>query len=1000
MKGGTYVHGKAKDVGAAVGTRKGADADSSPERTAMLRRVGLNDVEVMDFIKQNLIGGVDDRTPMRLVPFLAFAKHAGEDGRGSIPRSSDGKTVLLSEVPEDANIVFISHRWLRPWRSQRECEAAGHPWAGHAHPDDAAGTKHGLICDGLVGLAKRKLWHPSMASVFLWIDFAGVEQDSLDLLPAACASLGGYIAMCDAILIPSPAPPDAGGARSFESIPCSYSDRGWTQLEALAMYAVSVLGQKEAPEIWVTAGGGGAFLERFDYVFRDLPSTGNLFSELDREFILGHEGTYVKALEEAVARMGHIAKHRDWVNCVAFDPRDERQQLVVSGGKDGAIKLVSAETGTTVWSVKTLGDVKCVAFSEDGGLMAAGVLTGVLKLWDVRGACPVLVCSAQRHSSPIYAVAFSADGSLLASASADTTVRLSNGRTMDPLGVLRGHRDIVSAVAFSPDGLLLASACYDGQVMLWDPSRLKQAGRAVAAHGDGAHCVAFSPDGALLASGGEDGSVHVFNVRDKEDKGVIKAHISRVYSVAFSPDGTALASGSLDGSVRVWNHSAMKELGVLRGHRGLVLSVAFSADSGSIASGGSDGAVMVWDPKALQDAAKAEAHAGPVRFVDLSPDGSLLATAGLDGRVKVWDPRTMRERSSLAVCAPHRSGHQAGDSIACLAISHNNSYLAVGTAQGAIHVWNLRSGEAKRSILGHSRAIKGCLCFKGGEYKESSACPLRRHAGEVGSLAFPSDGASLISAGADATVRVWNLNELLGLGSMEGRQPKFAASPTASRAARFRSLDQPAHAEAPRPKSTLQCNFYSGDGRLCVVLSDDESFLACANSRDVKVWDWPTLKELDKVKGRDGSWADPRLEQRQQARREHLRLFREQSSLRYTSHADSNRQCKCWSKDPRTGLRTHAPTPECPLMSASDGALTAACAPFSVSANEDLVLIHEGPLFDEGVINRGARSFRAPSKVECIACRPPFVFAGCREGKVLCLEAPILSHASASTMAE
>jgi hypothetical protein len=77
----------------------------------------------MAVLKGSLWGSVDRDAPMRVVRFGEFEKFE------SLPRSSDKKTVLLSEVP-DCKIIFISHRWLRPWHTKEECEKNEHEWAG------------------------------------------------------------------------------------------------------------------------------------------------------------------------------------------------------------------------------------------------------------------------------------------------------------------------------------------------------------------------------------------------------------------------------------------------------------------------------------------------------------------------------------------------------------------------------------------------------------------------------------------------------------------------------------------------------------------------------------------------------------------------------------------------------------------------------------------------------------------------------------------------------
>jgi hypothetical protein len=137
---------------------------------------------------ERLYRDINADAPMRIVNFDAFQKF------GKLPRSSDKKTEEVTMIPAHAKLVFISHSWLRPNMD-----------AQTAHPDDAAGSKHALVCAGIKKLAQQKGW--SSQHVYLWLDFCCVEQDRGDLLKAGVASLKGYISVCDAVLIPSPEVP-------------------------------------------------------------------------------------------------------------------------------------------------------------------------------------------------------------------------------------------------------------------------------------------------------------------------------------------------------------------------------------------------------------------------------------------------------------------------------------------------------------------------------------------------------------------------------------------------------------------------------------------------------------------------------------------------------------------------------------------------------------------------------------------------------------------------
>ncbi|HMC88101.1 MAG TPA: hypothetical protein VKI17_01070, partial [Gemmataceae bacterium] len=157
-----------------------------------------------------------------------------------------------------------------------------------------------------------------------------------------------------------------------------------------------------------------------------------------------------------------------------------------------------------------------VAFSPDGKVLAsaAGMLdrAGEVTLWDmVSGEAKLHL---ELTPGTVYAVAFSPDGALLATAHEDDMVRLwdtTNGRQVRTLS---GHTDRVCAVLFSPDGKSLASNSRDYSVRLWDLASGRQ--RWVAS---GFGQMAFSRDNQLLlAGGGPRGTIRIWDVATGREK--------------------------------------------------------------------------------------------------------------------------------------------------------------------------------------------------------------------------------------------------------------------------------------------------------------------------------------------------------------------------------------------------------------------------------------------------------------------------------------------------
>jgi len=280
------------------------------------------------------------------------------------------------------------------------------------------------------------------------------------------------------------------------------------------------------------------------------------------------------------------------------------------------------------------------------------------------------------HKDTVLAVAFSPDGSQVATVSYDGTARLWSAQTGEEVQVLRGHGGRVTSVAFSPDGSPVVTGSFDDTARLWSAETGEEI-QVLRGSDNGVASVAFSPDGSLVATGSRDGTARLWSARTGEEIGVLRGHEEMVWRVAFSPDGSLVATVSRDGTARLWSARTGEEIQVLRGHEETVWRVAFSPDGSLVATGSGDGTARLWSAQ-TGDEVQVLRDVGLVRSVIFSPDGSQVATGSMDGTARLWSAQTGEEIQVFR-------GHERA--VAEVAFSPDGSLMATGSADGTAKLW-------------------------------------------------------------------------------------------------------------------------------------------------------------------------------------------------------------------------------------------------------------------------------------------------------------------------
>lgn len=273
----------------------------------------------------------------------------------------------------------------------------------------------------------------------------------------------------------------------------------------------------------------------------------------------------------------------------------------------------------------------------------------------------------------------------------------------DPEKTLSGHADKVKSVAFSPDGKLLASASADQSILVWDVESGKKL-RSLSGHSKAVNGVAFSPDGKTLVSGSEDTSARLWEVESGKELKIFSGHGKAVNAVAFAPDGKTVATAGEDGSVKLWEVESGKTARTLAGGRSGIRAVVFSPDGSKLASGGLILA-KVWDSakgRALQSlkipASDSDLACIYGHGIAFSPDGSAVVVNGSQG-IFLWKVGEQGEPTGIMPTNDGKQGEAWG-----AAFHPSGKLLAVG-ARKEVKIWDVETKTDAYTFLGHGKIV-------------------------------------------------------------------------------------------------------------------------------------------------------------------------------------------------------------------------------------------------------------------------------------------------------
>lgn len=386
--------------------------------------------------------------------------------------------------------------------------------------------------------------------------------------------------------------------------------------------------------------------------------------------------------------------------------------------------------------------VRALAFSPDSRLLASGSMDASARVWDLSVADPSTTVSIlEGHVGMVSDVLFSPDGRQFASVDGGG-VRLwtlPNPSLYAPPLRLR-TLPTGGPVAFSPDGSVLATNSGDDGIRLW---RLAEPDSAAMKHRLNAPNVQapflFAPDGHTLIAGS--GSVSAWDLAAPEANTTMHAILPEGAGTILtqSPDRQLLVTEDSNQMIHVWDlgsSASQRPIHTLRGHSRDVTAAWMSPNKRMFISGSWDGTVRIWDltlPDPDQAVRVLNAHEDLVQQIVLRADGHTLVTMS-DMTARIWDLNAADPQQSV------RTVTDTSGSPLITAISPDGNYFVVGTTYvlgvepAPIHIWNLTAPDpaSTKSVLQEDTLIM--------------------------SLQFSADSQTLIASDVGETVRIWDLS--------------------------------------------------------------------------------------------------------------------------------------------------------------------------------------------------------------------------------------------------
>ncbi len=463
-------------------------------------------------------------------------------------------------------------------------------------------------------------------------------------------------------------------------------------------------------------------------------------------------------------------------------------KLILAGSADKTVRGFDPEDTKPVWTWTARSAVCAVALAKGSKHAAVGLADGTLVTLDLHGTTPKESSSQSGHVAGVACVAYSPDGSRLASVGGDGALRvwsIGDNGAPTPLVKFEGQMKPgatftpLTGVAFAPDGRYVAGVGADGVVRVYD-IQTKSEVRGLRGHVDWVAAVAFSPDGRYIASVGveKDKALRIFELPPLEITGG-GGHARAVMAVAVSPNGKYTATAGTDQTIKVWDIATGKEVSTLIGNADEPFTITFMGNDAVVMGGrvpvGSTGRLHFWrssPPGSLTTSIPT----GEVYTVVANADGSKVAAwaahPAVGDNVKN-NAFEIYEAKGNPLSKPWQTDNKR--KVLAVTFTPDLGWAVAGDETGTIRIWDLSKKDERigadwpllvnpfvdLGITADKKTLvaadnKGLVYVAGVEKRETLA-KFTPHKDGVRTLLVSPTGTTFLTVSNDREVKAWSL---------------------------------------------------------------------------------------------------------------------------------------------------------------------------------------------------------------------------------------------------